>query len=146
VQFQNYNQNRFESKPGVPMVETITPYFEYLYKFSRKQSLRVEGQYMSTDQDYGSWAFGLAEFSIAPHWTFTVSDMFNISPGKNSPVDENGEKLALHYPRVDAFYTYKNSRISLSYIKQVEGVVCSGGICRLEPAFSGVRMTVNSNF
>ena len=154
VQLQNYNQNRFETKPGVPMVETITPYFEFLKKFTRKKSLRIEGQYMITGKDdvtgdlhdYGHWAFALAEYSIAPSWTFTLSDMYNASPGKNSPVDDNGEKLALHYPRVDVFYTHKNNRFSLSYIKQVEGVVCSGGICRLEPAFSGVRMTVNSNF
>ena len=96
--------------------------------------------------DYGDWAFILAEFSMAPHWTFTLSDMYNAAPGKNSPIDENGEKLAINYPRVDVFYTYKNNRFSASYIKQVEGVVCSGGICRLEPAFSGVRLTVNSNF
>ena len=136
------------------MVETITPYFEYLHKFSRKKSLRVEGQYMITGRDektdelhdYGHWAFALAEYSMAPNWTFTVSDMYNASPGKNSPVNDGGDKLALHYPRFDVFYTYKNNRFSLSYIKQVEGVVCSGGICRLEPAFSGVRMTVNSNF
>ncbi|MFK7934167.1 MAG: hypothetical protein AB8G22_11710 [Saprospiraceae bacterium] len=25
-------------------------------------------------------------------------------------------------------------------------MVCSGGVCRLEPAFSGVRFTVNSTF
>ena len=153
VQMQTYNQNRFESKPGVPNVETITPYIEYLHKFTRKKSLRIEAQYMRTGaddkgvrHDYGDWAFVLAEFSIAPHWTFTLSDMYNAAPGKNSPVDENGEKLAINYPRVDVFYTYKNNRFSASYIKQVEGVVCSGGICRLEPAFSGVRLTVNSNF
>lgn len=153
VQLQTYNQNRFEAKPGVPNVETITPYFEYLHKFSRKKSLRIEGQYMITGEDdkgdkhdYGDWAFLLAEFSMAPHWTFTVSDMYNAGPGKNSPLDDDGEKLALHYPRFDVFYTIKNNRFSLSYIKQVEGVVCSGGICRLEPAFHGVRLTVNSNF
>ncbi len=153
VQMQTYNQQRFESKPGVPNVETITPYFEYLYKFTRKKSIRIEGQYMSVGEDdkgdkhdYGDWAFVLAEFSMAPHWTFTLSDMYNASPGKNSPIDEDGEKIDLHYPRVDVFYTHKNNRFSLSYVKQVEGVVCSGGICRLEPAFHGVRLTVNSNF
>jgi len=153
VQLETYNQNRFESKPGVPNVETITPYFEYLYKFSRKKAIRIEGQYMRVGEDekgikhdYGDWAFVLAEFSMAPHWTFTLSDMYNAVPGKNAPIAENGERLSLNYPRVDVFYSHKNNRFSLSYVKQVEGVVCSGGICRLEPAFNGVRMTVNSNF
>ena len=134
-------------------METVTPYFDILYKFSRRKSIRFEGQYMIAGKDdkgeghdYGSWLFGLVEFSIAPSWTFTVSDMYNIDPGKASPIDDSGEKAALHYPRFDVFYTHGANRFSLSYIKQVEGVVCTGGICRLEPAFSGVRFTVNSSF
>lgn len=154
VQHQNYNQERFEFKPGVPNVQTITPFFDFLYKFDRKKSIRFEGQYMHTGmdeaagfkQDYGDWLFGLVEFNMAPNWTFVVSDMYNAGPGKNSPVDEKGEKLNLHYPRFDVFYTLRSNRLSLSYIKQVEGVVCTGGICRLEPAFSGVRVSVSSTF
>lgn len=157
IQFQNYNQDVYEFKPGVPLVNTITPYAEFLYKFDRKKSLRVEAQFMNVNSaedaqgksvktDYGDWIFALAEFSIAPNWTFTVSDMYNIGPGKNSPKNSDGEKIAIHYPRFDVFYTYKSNRFSLSYVKQVEGVVCTGGICRLEPAFSGVKATVNSTF
>lgn len=153
VQIQNYNQEVYEVKPGVPIVETIVPYFDFLYKFDRKTALRLEGQVMLTGKDsngerhdYGNWIFALAEFSIAPHWSFSVSDMYNVGPGKNSPINESGEKLAKHYPRVDVFYTIDASRFSLSYIKQVEGVVCAGGICRLEPAFSGVRFSVQSSF
>lgn len=153
LQIQRYNQEVFEFKPGVPIVETLTPYVDVLYKFDRKKAIRFEMQYMNTGKDeksnekhdYGDWLFGLVEFSIAPHWTFTVSDMYNIGPGKNSPV-EDGAKKAIHYPRFDIFYTHKSNRFSLSYVKQVEGVVCTGGICRLEPAFSGVKMTVNSSF
>ncbi len=154
VQFQNYNQSVYEFKPGVPNVQTVTPFAEFLYRFDRTKALRVEAQAMFTGedksvelkQDYGSWLFGLAEFSIAPHWTFTASDMYNVTPGRNSPVNENDEKLNIHYPRFDIYYTYRSNRFSLSYVKQVEGVVCAGGICRLEPAFSGVKMTVNSTF
>lgn len=154
IQHQNYNQERYEFKPGVPNVQTITPFAEFLYKFDRKTSIRVETQYMLTGmdesagfkQDYGDWLFGLVEFNIAPNWSFTASDMYNTGPGKNSPVNDNGEKLKLHYPRFDVFYTLRSNRLSLSYIKQVEGVVCTGGICRLEPAFSGVRFSVSSTF
>lgn len=154
LQIQRYNQERFEFKPNVPIVETFIPYADILYKINRKRSVRFEAQYMvigddikaGAKQDYGDWLFGLVEVNLAPHWTFSVADMYNAAPGKSSPADENGDKLALHYPRVDVFYTTGPNRFSLSYIKQVEGVVCTGGICRLEPAFSGVRMTVNSTF
>ena len=154
LELQRYNQEVFEFKPDAPVVRTLIPYFDFLYKFDRKKALRFEGQYMKVGKDskgqlhdYGDWIFGLLEFSIAPHWTFTASDMYNVNPGKNSPVDvDTGEKLSRHYPRFDVFYTQRSNRFSLSYIKQVEGVVCTGGICRLEPAFSGVRFTVNSTF
>ncbi len=154
VQLQNYNQQVYEFKPGVPNVQTVTPFAEFLYRFNRTRALRVEAQAMFTGQDqavqlrqdYGSWLFGLAEFSIAPHWTFTASDMYNVAPGRNSPENSTGEKLNVHYPRFDVYYTYRSNRFSLSYVKQVEGVVCAGGICRLEPAFSGVKMSVNSTF
>lgn len=154
LQIQNYNQERYEFKPEVPIVETFIPYVDFLYKIDRKKSVRFEAQYMLTGddekagarQDYGDWLFGLVEVNLAPHWTFSAADMYNATPGKNSPSDEGGEKLSLHYPRFDVFYTTGPNRFSLSYIKQVEGVVCTGGICRLEPAFSGVRMTVNSTF
>jgi hypothetical protein len=138
VQVQNYNQEIYETKPTVPMVKTLTVYTEYLHKFSRKRSLRMELQHMATKQDYGSWMFGLVEYSMAPHWVFTVSDMYNYQPKKTAK--------ALHYPTLSVAYSKDANRVTLSYVKQVEGVVCTGGICRLEPAFSGVRLTVNSTF
>ena len=154
VQFQNYNQEVYEFKPNVPIVETITPYVDFLYRIDRKKSIRFEAQYMQVGKDdkdvrhdYGNWLFGLVEFSIAPHWTFTVSDMLNVAPGKNSrqDLDDPGDTVT-SYPRFDVFYNYKSSRFSLSYVKQVEGVVCSGGVCRLEPAFSGVKLSMSSSF
>ena len=54
LQIQNYNQEIYEVKPEVPLVQTVTPYVDFLYKFTRKNSLRLEAQYMDTDQDFGS--------------------------------------------------------------------------------------------
>lgn len=154
IQHQNYNQAVYEFKPNVPNVQTLTAFSEFDYRINRKTSLRFELQYMNVGedekaeakQDYGDWLFGLIEWSVAPHFTFTLSDMYNVGPGKNAPVRSNGERYRLHYPRFDVFYTLNASRFSLSYVKQVEGVVCTGGICRLEPAFSGVKFTMNSTF
>jgi len=139
VQYQEYNQSVFELK-DVPLLKAVTPYADFLYKFSRRKSIRVEGQYMSTEQDFGSWAFGLVELNWGKNWSFVISDMYNAKPTKQSNFEKN------HYPRFDVFYKYHSNRFSLSYVKQVEGVVCTGGICRLEPAFSGVKFTVNSSF
>ncbi len=138
IQHQEYNQRVYEVKPNAPLVQTFTVYSEFLYKFTKRRSIRMELQHMLTRQDYGSWLFALAEFSAAPHWVLTVSDMYNYDPHKTSK--------ALHYPTVSLAYTHHSTRLTLGYVKQVEGVVCTGGICRLEPAFSGVRLTVNSTF
>ncbi len=154
IQHQNYNQAVFEFKPNVPNVQTLTSFAELDYRFNRKTSMRFEFQYMNVGedeiaeakQDYGDWLFALIELSLAPNFTFTVSDMYNVGPGKNAPTKSNGERYQLHYPRIDVFYTHRANRFSLSYVKQVEGVVCTGGICRLEPAFSGFKFTANSTF
>ncbi len=137
LQYQIYNQEIYETKPGVELVQTIVPYAEMLYKFTRKNSLRVELSYMDCHQDYGSWIFALAEYSISPTWIFTGSAMYNVVPKKT------GDIL---YPTFGATYIRESNRFSINYVKQVQGIVCSGGICRFEPAFSGVRMNVSSTF
>ena len=153
VQFQNYNQEIYEGKADVDILETLTPYLEYLYKFDRKKSVRIEAQYMITapgisdytNRDLGDWVFAQVEVGIAPHWIFTISDMYNIDPyRKNLEPGETAEKI--HYPTLGVVYIQRSNRFDLRYVKQVEGIVCAGGICRLEPAFSGVKMSVTSTF
>jgi hypothetical protein len=149
VQMQLYNQAIYEGKPSnvTPNVQTVTPFMDLLYKFTRKKSLRVEAQYMSTEQDYGSWIFGLAELGLAPHWQFEVSGMYNLVPSvdnPNIPAEVRGKQI--FYPTFGGVYSEGANRYSLRYVKQVEGVVCSGGVCRLEPAFSGVKFEVTSTF
>jgi hypothetical protein len=144
VQYQKYDQELYEGKPGVPKVKAFTPYVDYLIRLDQKKSLRTEAQYMSTEQDFGSWLYLLEEFSISPHWIFEASDMWNISPKKNT---DGSEKIKdLHFPTLGIVYSSGPTRYALRYVKQVEGIVCSGGICRLEPAFSGFKFNLSSNF
>ncbi|MGB3080075.1 MAG: DUF6029 family protein [Saprospiraceae bacterium] len=144
VQYQEYNQELYEGKPGVPSVKAVIPYADYLIKVNQKTSFRTELQYMSTKQDHGSWVYGLEEFSISPHWLFELSDMWNIQPALNADGTDKTEKL--HFPTAGVVYSSGPTRYSFRYVKQVEGIVCSGGICRLEPAFSGFKFNISSNF
>ncbi len=143
IQFLTYNQEIYEMKADVPLVKTIVPYADFLYKFSRKKALRLEVQYMETQQDFGSWFFGAAEYTIAPKWNFEFAGMYNSNPKKVNP---KGELAKIFYPTAGIAYLEKAQRYSLRYVKQVEGIVCSGGICRLEPAFSGFRFSLNTTF
>ncbi|GLR17766.1 DUF6029 family protein [Portibacter lacus] len=148
LQRQIYNQSVYEGKPKniTPVVKTWTPYVDLLYKFTRRNSLKVEAQYMSTEQDYGSWVYLLAELGLAPHWRFELSGMYNIIPNTGNPNIPEGAGGKILYPTSGVYYIWKQSRYGLRYVKQVEGVVCTGGVCRLEPAFSGFKFEVNSLF
>ncbi|MBL0024799.1 MAG: hypothetical protein IPO98_07160 [Saprospiraceae bacterium] len=143
LQLLSYNQEVYEMKSEVPLVKTIVPYLDLLYRFSSNRSLRTEFQYMDTKQDFGSWIFGLTEYSIAPKWNFEVSGMYNVKPKK---VNSKGEIEKIFYPTLGIVFIKDSQRYSLRYVKQVEGVVCSGGICRLEPAFSGFRFNMTATF
>lgn len=143
IQALTYNQEVYETKAEVPLIKAIVPYADFLYKFTPYRSLRVETQYMATEQDYGSWLFGLLEYNIAPRWSFEASGMYNIDPKK---YNVKGEIEKILYPTLGVTFFKDAQRYSLRYVKQVEGVVCSGGICRLEPAFSGIRFTMNTTF
>lgn len=143
LQLLTYNQEIYEMKSEVPLVKTIVPYADFLIRFNSKNTLRTEFQYMSTKQDFGSWIFGLAEYSIAPSWSFEASGMYNNHPKK---ANSKGEIEKTLYPTLGVVYYHEAQRYSLRYVKQVEGVVCSGGICRLEPAFSGVRFNMSTTF
>jgi hypothetical protein len=143
LQLVNYNQKVYEGKADAPTVRTIVPYADFLYRFSNKKSLRTEFQYMHTKQDFGSWIFGLLEYTMAPRWSFETSAMYNNDP-KAKPNGEKGKKIL--YPTLGLVFYNDAQRYSVRYVKQVEGIVCSGGICRLEPAFSGIRMQMNTTF
>ncbi|MFZ4754037.1 MAG: DUF6029 family protein, partial [Chitinophagaceae bacterium] len=142
AQFMIYNQAIYQQKvkESYPNVVAFTPFLELIYKISDKRSVRTEFQYMQTKQDFGSWAFALVEFNIAPKWSFALSDMYNTSPNYKHV------KEAHHYPNVFIAHTRGSHRFTAQYTKQVEGINCTGGVCRYEPAFSGFRMGVITTF
>ena len=57
-------------------------------------------------------AMALVEYSIAPHWFFSVQDIYNYG---NPNADQK-----LHYPSV--VYTAGTSRFQLSYGRQQRGI------------------------
>lgn len=144
MQSVRYNQARYEQENGYDDVYTLTPFGELTLKLPKQRSLRLESQYLHTEKDQGSFANLVAEFYLNPVWYVGAGDMVNIDPHRydNMVIADK----VLHYPMIYMGYTKGNSVYTFGYLKQQQGVNCSGGICRLEPAFSGVRFTVSSNF
>lgn len=142
IQYLQYNQSLYQVK-NVPMVEAITPFVEIVHNIDDKKSIRTEWQYMHTEQDYGSWLYGLVEFNIAPKWSFALSDMYTVSLNPKNP---SGLAEPQHYYNIFMAHTKGPHRFTLQYVRQVDGINCTGGVCRYEPAFSGVKFAVTSSF
>lgn len=146
VQSIFYNQQVYEGKdPTYHDVHTITPFMEMTYKLTSRNSLRFESQYLMTKEDLGSFVNAILELNMSPHYSFAVTDMVNVDPVRH----EGGTSISddiVHYWTVFAKYNIHTTSFTMAYIRQVEGVNCTGGICRLEPAFSGLRFTLTTNF
>lgn len=134
-----YNQTVYLSEP-LPDQTAITGFLEYTRRLTHRRSLRSELQYLHTKQDYGSFLFVLAEYNIAPHWSFSVSDMYNVRPNP-----EKTDKKE-HYYNVFVSYTSGATRLALAFARQVAGINCSGGVCRYEPAFNGIKCSITTAF
>lgn len=129
---QFYNKTAVEGEGG--MVHSDIAVAELRWNMAKKWTLRAEAQYLATKDDEGDWLYGLLELSWAPHWMFTVSDMYNSG-------DTN-----IHYYQGLVTYNVKSHRIQLGYGRTRAGYNCAGGVCRYVPASRGVTVTYNYNF
>ena len=105
-----------------------------LYRFSKTVSLRTELQYLYSQELTRDWMAGLVELSFAPHWSISASDMYNHGDTK------------VHYYNIGASYSWNALNISLNAGRTREGMVCSGGVCRWQPAFKGVSLRAQWSF
>lgn len=105
-----------------------------LYRFSPEFSLRTEFQYLYSQELTKDWMAALLELSFAPHWSVSVSDMYNHG------------STGVHYFNVSASYTHSSFSVSLTAGRNREGMVCSGGVCRWQPAWSGAGLRVHWSF
>ena len=149
-----YDIETIEGHAGAPPVQANIAFLDVTYKINKKQSIRLELQGLwekevkkgyaydeSEKKDYqkrGDWAFGLIEYTINPHWSFSIADKWNYG----NPVPEFRD----HYFTGTVSYIHEATRIMLSGGRQSEGVVCVGGVCRTVPASSGVSLTVSTSF
>lgn len=147
IQSVFYSQAIYQLSPAAPDVRTITPFTEIIYKLTSKQSLRFEAQYLHTKADLGSFVNALIEYNVSPHWSFSIGDMVNTDPVRTegTPQEAISDEI-IHYYNIFASYQTGATRFTLNYLKQVQGVNCTGGICRVEPAFSGLRFGLITNF
>ena len=108
------------------------------YKINTKHALRLEMQHLYSKQDFGSWLYGMLEYSISPHWFISFGNQWNYG---NEDKDSR-----INYFNLSGAYVTGTTRIALSFGKTREGILCVGGVCRAVPASYGVGLSVTTSF
>ena len=107
---------------------------DLLYKWTSELSTRLELQYLKTYEDKKDWMAALLEVNFAPHWSVWGSDMYNHGMTKK------------HYYNVGVSYAKGRTRVALGYGRYKDGYICSGGVCRSIPQYTGANFTVTTSF
>lgn len=107
---------------------------DLLYKWTNSFSTRLELQYLTTKEYQKDWMAALLEVSFAPHWSVFASDMYNHGSTR------------MHYYNAGVSYSYKWIRVAAGYGRYRAGFICSGGVCRQIPAYTGGNLTLTASF
>ena len=153
--FQRWDEeiNHFDS-PAAHYCRSHIFVGDVTYKINKKHSLRFEAQYLASDDYEGDWVAATVEYNFAPKFSFYVSDMWNCEKMQdgaygnyymNLETYEMEHKL-LHYYQVGGSFTHNSLRVQLSYGRNRAGYVCSGGVCRFQPAYTGVNLALTLSF
>jgi hypothetical protein len=133
-------QKRNPNKGFVDMLFTSHTFVADLtYKINTNTSVRSELQYLYSNDYEGDWMAALVELQLPHSLTFYVSDMYN-----HQRIDSYTDKV--NYYSVGASYTYGPARVQLSYGRNRAGMICSGGVCRYTPAYTGFNLLVSATF
>jgi hypothetical protein len=118
---------------------------ELTYKINTKHSLRTElqGLFLERDKfgdimDKGDWATILLEYSVSPHYFFSVMNQYNFG-------NPDGDKRT-NYPIFTCGYIKDATRFMVSYGRQRAGLFCVGGVCRFVPANNGLTLSFTHSF
>ena len=127
---QDYN----EEENGLYIGQSHTIVADLLYKWTSKFSTRLELQYLTSKDYQKDWMAALLEVSLAPHWSVFASDMYN----------HGGSKM--HYYNAGLSYSMRWLRVAAGYGRYRAGFICSGGVCREIPAYTGANITLTATF
>ena len=143
VGLQYFHYNQLVNQAEGDLVKGFVPYVDATWKVFRGQALKGELSSMHTEDDFGDWLWLNLEYQVSG-FTIAAGDMYNFGNME--------EDRKIHYFN---FYTsyrigedligFGNGSLGLAYVKQPKTVVCNGGVCRIEPAFNGVRFDLKLN-
>jgi hypothetical protein len=127
---QDYH--KLENSLYIGMSHTVVA--DLLYKWTGSISTRLELQYLTAKDYQKDWMAALLEVNFAPSWSIFASDMYNHGSTKK------------HYYNAGVSYSYKWIRVAAGYGRYRAGFICSGGVCRQLPAYTGANLTLTASF
>ena len=134
--FQQYNDT-YGADPAQVLTQNIVV-ADLLYKWTQNFSTRLELQYLHANETSANkdkdWMAALLEVNFAPHWSIFGSDMYNHGSTK------------VHYYNAGVSYNKSRTRVALGYGRYKKGLICSGGVCRAIPAYTGANLTITTSF
>ena len=107
---------------------------DLLYKWTPTFSTRLELQYLLTQEDRKDWMAALLEVNFAPHWSIWASDMYNHG------------STGMHYYNAGVSYSKGRTRLAAGYGRYKDGFICSGGVCRQIPQYTGANFSITTSF
>ena len=99
-----------------------------VYRSAGKLSYRLQAQYLYSQELTKDWAAAEAEVSSTSGWSVHVQDMYN-----HGSTHE-------HYYDAGVSWSRQGLKIDVSYGHQRAGLVCSGGVCRWQPEYTGAML------
>ena len=132
--YQKYNKGKVE-KLGKLVVNPSIVVLDMQYKFTPKNSMRMELQHLSINNDMKNWMASLVELSFAPSWSVFVGDDYNY-----------GSDDKVHYYTCGGSFSKKSTKIIMTYGRQREGLSCVGGVCRMMPAMKALTLSLSTRF
>ena len=131
-----WSMQEYSPKYGANKTTYLSNIFvaDLLYKYTDTFSTRLELQYLITHEDQKDWMAALLEASFAPHWSIYVSDMYNHGSSK------------VHYYNGGVSYVRSRTRLAVGYGRYKSGYICSGGVCRPIPAYTGANFSITTTF
>ena len=133
MQDYNKDEKNYEKYPVYVGLSHIVV-ADLLYKWTPKFATRLELQYLSSKDYQKDWMAALLEVTFAPHWSVFASDMYNHGDSK------------LHYYNAGVGFTYSKIRLAAGYGRYRAGFICSGGVCREIPAYTGANLSLTASF
>lgn len=134
VLFLNIQEN--SPSHGVHRMTEVrnTAVADVTYRFTDSFSMRGELQYLYSAEGEKNWCAGLLEANLTSGWSVFAKDMYNHGSSK------------IHYYQAGLGYSQGHYRVSASFGRNREGMVCSGGVCRWQPGFTGGSLSLSIIF